>query len=183
MPRVSKRVRCCVFTFNYGKDGQPGHPGEEHFAGLVTVEGPIRYICYGEEEAPTTGQKHLQGYVEFTKAFSYQRIKELMRLGNTIHLEERAGTQAQAIGYCMGGPEWGKPINEVFKFWGQKASQGTVRCPCCGYIDVVAIGEEARLMYDSLDGSGVELPFMSEWDWVVEAAARGVDPWGGEKTP
>lgn len=59
----------------------------------------ITYMIYGEEKAPTTGNPHYQGYVEFT---STQRIAGAKKIFNddTMHFDKRRGTQEQAIEYC-----------------------------------------------------------------------------------
>ena len=59
----------------------------------------IQYYIFGKERAPNTGTLHLQGYVEFKKLVSYKGIKKILN-NNTIHIEERRGTQEQAINYC-----------------------------------------------------------------------------------
>lgn len=57
------------------------------------------YCIYGEEICPKTGKTHYQGYIEFKRAVSMNVVK--LRLGvNTVHCEQRMGTQDQAINYC-----------------------------------------------------------------------------------
>lgn len=57
------------------------------------------YLIYGIEKCPTTGQVHFQGYVEFRKRMSMEKVK-LFFNDNTIHIERRRGTQEEAIEYC-----------------------------------------------------------------------------------
>ena len=59
----------------------------------------IKYYIFGRERAPNTGTLHLQGYVEFSRAMTYAAIKKALR-DNTIHIEQRRGSQDQAIAYC-----------------------------------------------------------------------------------
>ena len=56
-----------------------------------------QYIIYGKEEAPTTGTKHLQGYVHFTNARSASSVRKLLK---TYHIERRMGSIEQAVNYC-----------------------------------------------------------------------------------
>ncbi len=60
----------------------------------------ITYLICQQEESPTTKRKHLQGYLESKR--SYGKYKALATYLNytTIHLEERKGSQKQAIDYC-----------------------------------------------------------------------------------
>lgn len=59
----------------------------------------IQYMVYQQEECPTTKRRHYQGYVEFTKPFKMAGVKKLFK-DPTLHLEQRRGTQQQAIDYC-----------------------------------------------------------------------------------
>lgn len=74
----------------------------------------IQYIIFQEEEAPSTGRRHWQGYIELTRPCDFNQVHQL--LGCNCHLEPRKGTQLQAIEYCrkletkIGGAfEFGKP--------------------------------------------------------------------------
>ncbi len=58
----------------------------------------MEYLIY-QEEHPDGGTYHLQGYCEFKRQRSLPQAKALLG-GNTVHLEPRMGTQAQAIAYC-----------------------------------------------------------------------------------
>lgn len=59
----------------------------------------ISYICWGEETCPDTSRQHLQGYVEFSSAYSLARAKTI--LGDAgVHLEPRRGSAKQAVAYC-----------------------------------------------------------------------------------
>ena len=62
----------------------------------LTERGTIRYHCYGYEEAPTTGQLHLQGYIQLEKRMRLRHLKGLLQQ-NTLHLE---GTYASAERNC-----------------------------------------------------------------------------------
>lgn len=59
----------------------------------------IQYFIYQHERAATTNRDHLQGYVEFYGRHSMNKIKRIFN-DSTMHIEERKGTQKQAIDYC-----------------------------------------------------------------------------------
>lgn len=60
----------------------------------------IQYMIYQREACPKTGRKHWQAYVEFKNRKTMNAIKKHF-MDNTIHLEERRGSQRQAIDYCQ----------------------------------------------------------------------------------
>lgn len=70
---------------------------DKHIECLVPGE-LIKYVCYGVETAPSTGTKHLQGYIELSRP---SRLAALKQFGNSFHWEPRNGTQDQAIEYCQ----------------------------------------------------------------------------------
>lgn len=79
-------------------------------------EEKLRYICWGEEVAGTTGRAHLQGYVEFPSGVTLSRAKAI--LGDpAVHLEARRGTSKQSIAYC-------KKEGGAFHVYGEPGRQG-----------------------------------------------------------
>lgn len=58
------------------------------------------YIVYGREQCPTTGKKHLQGYVYFTNAKTLDAVKKLFQ-DKTLHLEVPKGNHNQNRTYCI----------------------------------------------------------------------------------
>jgi len=62
---------------------------------LVHWELP-KYLIFGREIGDN-GTPHLQGYVEFKRAYS---IKQLKVFNSNIHWEQRRGTAKQAADYC-----------------------------------------------------------------------------------
>lgn len=60
----------------------------------------MRYLIVGEEDCPSTGRGHFQGYCEFVRALDFSVVKKLLG-GEETHIEQRKGTQAQAKTYCM----------------------------------------------------------------------------------
>lgn len=61
------------------------------------------YMVYGKEVAPTTGTRHLQGYVEFEKQKKFTTVVNLFQ---KQHVELRKGSQQQAIDYCCKDKEF-----------------------------------------------------------------------------
>lgn len=94
------RSRGWCFTINnYG----PHVPGA-----LNTLQGgiPNCYLIYGFEEAPTTGTPHLQCYVHFPNAKSFDRVRSLLRGAtgdNGIHIERAIADALANITYCSKG--------------------------------------------------------------------------------
>lgn len=89
MADTSKRLRNWVFT-SYDLE-----------AFKVPDEDPdFRYCVYQTEECPDTKRWHHQGYIEFNKAKTLASVKALLG-DQTVHLEPRRGTRAEARAYCM----------------------------------------------------------------------------------
>lgn len=65
---------------------------------LDTDDWPINYCVYQLECAPTTGQLHYQGYVEFKRSVRLAAVKDVLP---GAHWEPRKGTRDQARNYCM----------------------------------------------------------------------------------
>lgn len=68
----------------------PYHPTWKHFKALV----------YSYEIAPTTGQLHIQGYLELTQPVTFEALHRWEGL-EWGHFEKRRGTAKQARHYCM----------------------------------------------------------------------------------
>lgn len=81
------RARAFCFTAN--------NPSVELFDRLGEIS--CRYLLYGREVAPTTGTRHLQGYIYFTDAKS---CKAARRILTGMHVERARGTFAQNRAYC-----------------------------------------------------------------------------------
>ncbi len=79
---------------------------------LFEENATVRYMIFGAETAPTTGSKHLQGYVEMHGATRLTGMKEIF--GRDPHFEARRGTRLEARDYCKKDgayKEWGLWIN------------------------------------------------------------------------
>ncbi len=88
------RVRNFVFTLN-------NHTAAERALLQASVTGQEPYasfIVWNHELAPTTGTPHLQGYIELFKQLRLNTLKRKFGI-HRIHLEERRGSQQQAITY------------------------------------------------------------------------------------
>lgn len=56
------------------------------------------YLVFQQEQAPGTGTRHLQGYVEFPNPRALAGVKRILP---SAHWEQRRGTREQARAYCM----------------------------------------------------------------------------------
>lgn len=105
-----------TFTFNYGLDGQPDQDeAETTIRRIYTDLG--RYVVFGREEAPTSGQPHLQGYLQVQ---SPVRRSELSRYDRRVHWEKAVADELINREYCLkiidgvqhnlDFEEWGTPV-------------------------------------------------------------------------
>lgn len=60
----------------------------------------LRYLCYGREICPSTGKKHLQGFMILLNAKAMTAVKTWIGLSR-IHLEKSLGTVEQNRAYCQ----------------------------------------------------------------------------------
>lgn len=117
-----------VFTYN----NPPVTDIELH--ALLSAGKHVSYFVFQLEKAPTTGLEHFQGYIEFSRSTRMGAVKKVFNC-ESLHLEKRRGTQAEAIAYCKKEDsrqdstrepmEWGVPaagqgkrsdIDEVVEF-------------------------------------------------------------------
>jgi len=63
----------------------------------------VRYICFQQEAAPTTGRLHWQGYMETSEARNDLQMREFLEAfwPRGTHVERRRGTREEAIAYCQ----------------------------------------------------------------------------------
>lgn len=81
-----QRARSYVFTWNnYTEDTK------EYLRSLV-----FKYLIFGEEVAPTTGTKHLQGYIMFANPKEFSTTRELL---SGAHVEIAKGSTEDNIVY------------------------------------------------------------------------------------
>lgn len=74
-----------------------------------------QYLIYGIEKCPTSGRRHLQGYIYFKNSKSMSAVKKLLK-DNTAHLEKARGSPQENIKYCSKDGE--------FFFFGDEPKQG-----------------------------------------------------------
>lgn len=89
MPRRSKYW--CWTSFKLDDNGALALPNTD-------VE-RMTYMIFGFEECPTTGRKHLQGYVEYSDKVVLSTSQRRLGLGSIRH-DARNGTAIQASDYC-----------------------------------------------------------------------------------
>nr|QXP07799.1 MAG: replication associated protein [Arizlama virus] len=86
----------------YGPDSQEYRDSlasdNESFTWSITDKTPFKYFIYQREVCPTTGRHHYQGYAEFTKNLTRKQQQKVLK--PNCHVENRKGTQQQAIDYC-----------------------------------------------------------------------------------
>lgn len=86
-----------VFTFNYGGEDQPS--SDEATAFFDALCDQAVYACCGDETAPTTGQKHLQGYVQLKRKRRLGELKKF-RYAQRVHWEPARGDSESNRDYC-----------------------------------------------------------------------------------
>lgn len=86
----------------------------------------IRYLCFGQEIAPTTGTPHLQGFLYLTNPRTMVALHRLPGFGRAAFIRAN-GTPQQNRDYCIKGDEEGGPekvLDENFFEYGSFPSQG-----------------------------------------------------------
>lgn len=103
----NKKGKRYCFTFNYKTDEERDDFKEKFLKFCEAKEGS-GYI-FGEEVAPTTGQLHYQGYVQFKTDVRFERLR---KMGGLCRWFPAKGTCAQNQKYC----DKGKNIITVSKY-------------------------------------------------------------------
>lgn len=88
-----QRLRAACFTLNSPKIDDYGRLYDLFNSDIC------RYGVVGEEYAPTTGTKHLQGYVALTKKLTFETLKTA--IGTSAHIEPAKGSARQNQTYCI----------------------------------------------------------------------------------
>ncbi len=108
MPRKQYRHRAVCFTLNNPTTAERRLFSLLASSSLEREAKRIRYIVFQEEKADSLdtnkdtcpiGTLHLQGYIELVKQMALSTIKKL--INSRMHIEERYGSQKQAIDYCQ----------------------------------------------------------------------------------
>jgi hypothetical protein len=101
MPRATtspqSRDWCFTVQVKQGEDAEvPEAPAPPQFN-----EEHMVYLIYQLEVAPTTGQKHWQGFCQFRQRKRMRGARDLLGAGGVIpHVEPRRGTPKEASNYC-----------------------------------------------------------------------------------
>lgn len=85
---MNPRSKSWCFTYN--------NYSEQDYARIIAID--CQYLVVGREVAPTTGTRHLQGYIKFYNARFFNAIKAL--LGEHVHLEVAKGSPQENKDYC-----------------------------------------------------------------------------------
>lgn len=86
-------LRAWCFTLN-----NPSEDDERLVRSLADLPHVVR-LAVGREVAPTTGTRHLQGYVRFSRGVRFSGVKKLVP---RAHIEPRqAKKECQASQYCL----------------------------------------------------------------------------------
>nr|QXP07608.1 MAG: replication associated protein [Arizlama virus] len=94
------RARGWCFTYN-----EHDEQTEKILERLVPESnGLLKYLLYGVESAPTTGHKHLQGYLYCKNPCSFKRMKAT--LPGSPHIEAAKGSPEQNKTYCSKEGNW-----------------------------------------------------------------------------
>lgn len=88
-----KQARNWCFTLN-----NPTTSEEQELVAMFEAHEQGRYLVY-QLELGESGTPHLQGYIEFTRPWRFNRVKNL--ISDRCHLEPRRGTRTEARDYCM----------------------------------------------------------------------------------
>lgn len=103
-------VRGSRWCFTY-QSATVGH--DQHMtaaADAAMVNGKAIYWIFGIETAPTTGTRHLQGYLETPETVRFSAVLALLPLG--CHVELARGDAASNVKYCKkedAWKDWGAP--------------------------------------------------------------------------
>lgn len=85
------------FTYNYGGEGQPSKSNVDVW--WEAVQTLATYGVAGWEVAPTSGQLHLQGYVQFEKKTRITALKKIP-CGVTVHWAVAVADEQDNYDYC-----------------------------------------------------------------------------------
>lgn len=94
----NRHTNWCL-TYSYGGPTQPPREAVDRFIDHAVSK--AKYFVGGFESAPTTGQLHLQGYLQLKTRV---RLSELKRWpeASSVHWEPARGDETQNRDYCLG---------------------------------------------------------------------------------
>lgn len=91
MPNSRKQNRFCFTLFNYDNWTVPLAGGDLD---------SIRYLCFGEEVCPTTGRRHLQGYIVFRDAILIRDVIDTCFIDCDVRVLVARGKTSDNVAYC-----------------------------------------------------------------------------------
>lgn len=114
MAHSNIKTRGWLYTLNnYTKEE------EEAAQGLPTATvADVIYTCYGQEEAPTTGTPHLQGYVYFKNAVRRSTLQTILPRAIWLPSTKKEEGPWWNFQYCSKTRDRDLVPNEVFWEWG-----------------------------------------------------------------
>lgn len=89
-------------TYNFGGAEQPSEEDARDW--FEYASGKSYYAIAGFEEAPSTGQRHLQCYFQFSGKFRLTQLKKFPG-GLRVHWEPARGDERSNVDYCSKGGE------------------------------------------------------------------------------
>lgn len=161
----------------------------------VCKSAATRYVVCGEEVAPTTGKRHLQAFVEFRNAATFEQVKA--RLDPQSHVEAAVGSLAQNRAYCtkcgnyyeVGEPFERISVGEEAKVIALEVAKGRNPLEVLGehpdnaafivnhFNSLLAMCKEAQRLAWQRDRAAVQT---EEPEWLREAVASGSESEEGE---
>jgi len=198
------------FTYHFGgvydDDRTPRPTREQALQKLEELSGSAEYLLAGFEKAPTTGQDHVQGYVQLT---SRARRSQLSKIVPRCHFEPARGDDQANYDYCTKSKdfvEWGerKSINGGVREqerWARARAAATAgnleaipdQIFVAHYSSVRAIAKDYMVTPDSLDAptgvwihgeAGVGKSFRARQDYpeaYLKLANKWWDGYQGQK--
>lgn len=135
--RKNTRARAYCFTANVAQFRDPIDLKQS--ISVLESDPRFKYLCFQQEVAPSTGQRHYQGYVQFGNAIHFTTAKQLLLAvyGVNVHLEIAKGSAKSNMAYCS------KPGGSNFTELGDKPLQGK-RSDLADVTDMVMKGTSLR---------------------------------------
>lgn len=104
----------------------------------------LRYICFQTEITPTTGERHVQGYIELNGPQRMTGVKRILG-DQTAHIEQARGSADSNIDYCT--KEDTREPNTEPTVYGERPEQGK-RSDLISFVDSVKAGYSDRQILD-----------------------------------
>lgn len=88
--------RTNAWTFTYFIEDEKSN---DDWSVFLACDDKLRFAVWQLECCPSTGRKHLQGYLELFRSCRMAAVKKLLG-SDSVHIEARKGSREQAIEYC-----------------------------------------------------------------------------------